>query len=100
MHREKSMGLEGPTLGRGKVSSSGYLGAVSTHTNSSSVFWGIHNHFLPLKPENCKVSFGYLSNRRPLHSIVLNTSSSCELGISVKYTGLKMIDSKSHSLFQ
>lgn len=39
------MGTEGPTLGYGKVSPSGYLGAVPTHMNSSSVFLGIHNHF-------------------------------------------------------
>lgn len=38
------MGTEGPTLGYGKVSP-GYLGAVPTHMNSSSVFLGIHNRF-------------------------------------------------------
>lgn len=78
------MGTDSPILGHGKVSFSGYLGAVPSHTNSSSGFWGIHNHFFPLKSQNCKVSFGYLSNRRALNSVVLNASSSCELGISVK----------------
>lgn len=77
------MGTEGPTLGHGKFLSSGYLGAVASHMNTSD-FWGIQNHFLPLKSQNCKVGFGYLSNRRALSSIVLNASSSCELGVSVK----------------